>query len=103
MTKSRGLGLPVLLIGLFGGNVKTQASLLIRSVSNQILLSPYSAAFRRLFSGLDSLIRFGKNKVNVVLLGDSHVQADVYSHCIPQRLCALFTGLEGAGGFVFPQ
>lgn len=102
MRKSQSLCIPFLFTGLFGGEVKTQSSSFIRSADNRIQLSADSTAFQRFFSRLDTLVRFGKGQVNVVHIGGSHVQADMYSHRIRQRMRALFPGFEGARGFVFP-
>lgn len=69
---------------------------------NRILIPGDSGAFRRLFHKMDSLVRFGKGQINIVHIGGSHVQADIYSHRIRQRLRSYFPGFEGARGFVFP-
>jgi len=51
---------------------------------------------------LDSLILFGKGKVNILHIGDSHIQADYVSGHLRKRFQEMAWGLNGGRGFVFP-
>lgn len=73
-----------------------------RNAENRILLPGDSTAFSRLFQRLDSLVRFGRGQINIVHIGGSHVQADIYSHRIREKLRNYYPGFDGARGFLFP-
>jgi len=77
-------------------------NLLISSKNNKIDIVSDSVGFKRLFKRLDTLVRFGVGQVNIVHIGGSHVQADIYSNRIRERLRTYFPGFEGPRGFVFP-
>ncbi|MEE3448340.1 MAG: GDSL-type esterase/lipase family protein, partial [Bacteroidales bacterium] len=68
----------------------------------KLIFSKDSAKFERIFQKTDSLIKFGKGKLNVVQIGASHTQADIFSHRMRVRLQTFHPGLVGARGFVFP-
>jgi len=51
---------------------------------------------------MDSLIKYGKEKVNIVHLGGSHIQADVYTHQLRTNLHSFHPNLIGNRGMVFP-
>lgn len=72
------------------------------AADNRIRLPGDSVAYRNLFQKMDSLVRFGRGQVNIVHIGGSHVQADIYSHRIRERLRTYYPGFEGARGFLFP-
>ena len=61
-----------------------------------------SAKFERVYSKLDSMIMYGKGKLNIVQIGASHTQADIFSDRMRYRLQTLHPGLVGGRGFVFP-
>lgn len=61
-----------------------------------------SSAFNKIYSKLDSLILFGKGNLNIVQIGASHTQADIFSHRMRVRLQTFHPGLVGSRGFVFP-
>jgi lysophospholipase L1-like esterase len=58
--------------------------------------------YNRLFSKFDNLIKNGDNKINVVHIGGSHIQADVYTHRMRQDLQSFYPGVLGSRGFFFP-
>ena len=55
-----------------------------------------------LFLKFDSLLVRGENSINIVHIGGSHIQADIYTHRIRQRLQSFYPGINGARGFIFP-
>lgn len=68
----------------------------------KLTFSKDSSDFNKLYAKLDSLIMFGKGKINVVQIGASHTQADIFSHEMRVRLQTFHPGLVGSRGFVFP-
>ena len=74
----------------------------IRYDLNRFIFFNDSSAFEKMFDKYDSLIVYGEGKLNVVHIGGSHIQADVYSHKMRQRMQTFYPGLEGARGFIFP-
>ncbi len=68
----------------------------------KIVFSKDSSDFRKLHVKLDSMIRFGKSSLNVVQIGASHTQADIFSGQVRYRLQTFHPGLVGSRGLVFP-
>lgn len=58
--------------------------------------------FADLFQKFDSLLVRGNNNISIVHIGGSHIQADIYTHRIRQRLQSFYPGINGSRGFVFP-
>ncbi len=54
------------------------------------------------YSKLDSLLVFGQGRVNVLHLGGSHIQTDVYPQVVRTSLQNLQPQLFGGRGFIFP-
>jgi len=54
------------------------------------------------FSKMDSLILLGMGKINILHIGDSHIQADYVSGQLRKRFQNMAWGLNGGRGFVFP-
>ncbi|MFY0644475.1 MAG: hypothetical protein JXR19_08415 [Bacteroidia bacterium] len=63
------------------------------TIINDVALYPF-------FKQLDSLLKLKNGKVNVVHIGDSHIQADYFSGQVRRRLQSMFG--NGGRGFVFP-
>jgi hypothetical protein len=61
-----------------------------------------STDFEHLFSKIDTLILNGKGKIRIVHIGGSHIQADIYSGRMRERLQTFYPGLNGGRGSVFP-
>ncbi|MFW5656748.1 MAG: GDSL-type esterase/lipase family protein [Bacteroidota bacterium] len=61
-----------------------------------------SLAFERFFNGYDSINFKGEGRLNVVHLGGSHIQADIYTHRLRQRLQHVMPGGNGGRGVLFP-
>lgn len=56
----------------------------------------------KFFSKLDDLLLFRGADVNIVQIGDSHIQADVFSHRMRTNLYTMQEGLGGSRGCLFP-
>lgn len=74
----------------------------IRYDVNKIDFPGDSAAFKPLTQAVDRLISKGEGKIEILQIGGSHIQADVYSNIARIRLQTFYPGLNGGRGFVFP-
>ncbi|MBI9066975.1 MAG: hypothetical protein JEZ09_06760 [Salinivirgaceae bacterium] len=61
-----------------------------------------SAEYNKLFDKFTNIGLRGKNKVRIVHIGDSHLQADFLSGNFRKRLQTFFLGSMGGRGFIFP-
>ena len=55
-----------------------------------------------LYSKITKLVTKGEGQINIVHIGDSHIQADFFSGRMRERLQTFFLGGKGSRGFVFP-
>ncbi len=69
---------------------------------NKIINVPEDDYFADLFSKMNVLAKTGKGKVNIVHIGDSHIQADVLTHRLRTRLQDFIPGSYGGIGYSFP-
>lgn len=69
---------------------------------NKIAFPGDSSKFEQLFQKMDTLILNGKGKITIVHIGGSHIQADVYSGRMRERLQTFYPGMNGGRGSVFP-
>jgi hypothetical protein len=69
---------------------------------DKITHSADSMLFEDLFYKLDSIMLYGKGKINIVHIGGSHIQADIYTQEIRKQLQLLQADMNGGRGFVFP-
>lgn len=74
----------------------------IRYDLNRLSFPGDSSDMERFFDKLDNLMYQGKGKINVVHLGGSHVQADIVSGRLRERLQTFYPGNKGSRGLVFP-
>jgi lysophospholipase L1-like esterase len=70
--------------------------------ANTIISPANGVAMSQFFQQMDTLIFRGAGKVNIVHIGGSHLQTDVYSHQVRTRLQNLQPGMNGGRGLVFP-
>ncbi len=61
-----------------------------------------SSNYNTLFAELTQIGLKGKGKVNIVHIGDSHIQADFLSGAFRKRIQTFFLGSISGRGFVFP-
>lgn len=67
------------------------------------LIVPKSDTLLNLFfHKMNRLLLFGEGKINILHMGGSHIQADVYSNRLRQRLGGYYPEQQGARGLVFP-
>ena len=74
----------------------------IQYEENKIIFPGDSSSFTRLYNKLDTIILNGDGKISIVHIGGSHIQADVYSGRMRERLQTFYPGLNGGRGSVFP-
>ncbi len=73
----------------------------INQEKNQILAYDYYS-MRHFYASLDSLSRKQKKKVNVIHIGDSHIQADFFSGHLREMMQSDSLFGNGGRGLVFP-
>ncbi|HHG83833.1 MAG TPA: hypothetical protein ENJ82_03715 [Bacteroidetes bacterium] len=69
---------------------------------NHLIFPGGEDALDPLFAKMDRLLFEGKGQINVVHIGGSHIQADMWSDRFRQRLQTFFPGIRGARGLLFP-
>lgn len=69
---------------------------------NHLQMPGSSSAYEPLFKKMDRCIFEGKGQVNVVHIGGSHIQADMWSDRMRQRLQTFFPGVQSGRGLIFP-
>ena len=74
----------------------------IKYQDNKINFPSDSSQFEYILEKLDNLIEKGEGRINILQIGGSHIQADIYSDVARYRLQHFYPGLNGGRGFVFP-
>jgi lysophospholipase L1-like esterase len=74
----------------------------IGHAANKIELLGDSAAWNHLHDRMDRLLFQGQGQVNVVHIGGSHVQADMWSMQMRHRMQSMAPGIRAGRGFLFP-
>ncbi|MDR1759956.1 MAG: GDSL-type esterase/lipase family protein [Fibrobacter sp.] len=69
---------------------------------NHIIFPKGDSAFSSFYAKMDSLVFHNKGQVNILHLGGSHIQADVISNQVRERLATEYPGKAASRGFVFP-
>lgn len=69
---------------------------------NVLLFPDGDSAFLPFFRKMDALVFEGKEEINLVHVGGSHVQAGLLTDAIRYHLQSLAPGLAGERGFFFP-
>jgi len=70
--------------------------------SNYIHFYNDSANYNSFFNKLDTLVFQGKGKVNIMQIGGSHIQADIWSDQMRKNFQQFAPDLNGGRGFLFP-
>lgn len=70
--------------------------------ANKLAFRGDSSAWMRYWSKLDRLVNEGQGQVNIVQIGGSHVQADMWSMEMRQRMQTMVPGIRAGRGFIFP-
>jgi len=74
----------------------------VRYDLNKIKFNGDSAEFMKLFNKMSVLERTGEGQLNIVHLGDSHIQADIFSGRVRRRMQTFIRGANAGRGYVFP-
>ncbi|MBP7496590.1 MAG: hypothetical protein KA792_02885 [Bacteroidales bacterium] len=74
----------------------------INEKANRLIMPADSNIFNSLFQRLDSLNIYGNEKISILQIGDSHIQADFFSGYIRKAFMDYFCSGAGDRGFVFP-
>lgn len=69
---------------------------------NVIIVNKDSSALNELMYKIVQLIKTGEGNINIVHIGDSHIQADMFSGRLRERLQTFLRGGAAEKGFVFP-
>src|SRR6056297_2082300 len=69
---------------------------------NRLIGNADLPGFNVFFSQWKSLILNGDKKIEILHIGDSHIQADFFTGRIRSRLQEFFPGSIGARGIIFP-
>lgn len=95
------LCIPLLAVAQEPGVLKHEDYPFINFEKNGLYVAD-AAKMNTLFDKLNHLLSVGDQQINIVHIGDSHIQADFFSNRVRQRLQNFFPGGNGGRGFVFP-
>ena len=70
--------------------------------ANKLILKGDSNKLRTFFAKLDSLALWGDNKINIVHIGGSHIQAGVFPNRMRMNFSNILPGFGGERGAIFP-
>ncbi|MBQ5779055.1 MAG: hypothetical protein IIW13_03605 [Paludibacteraceae bacterium] len=89
-------------ISLFSQQTYSDLPECAKAELNQIKIPSDSSFLKQFFIKLDSLKTNKKGRINVLHIGGSHVQADMYTHVIRQRIDDWVEEQRSARGLIFP-
>lgn len=69
---------------------------------NKLIFPGDSSSFTSFFSRFNELIVKGNQKLRILHIGGSHIQADIYTAQVRMRFQTFSQGLEAGRGFIFP-
>lgn len=69
---------------------------------NKIFVYDCEDQYIDLFNKFNKLILTGEGNINIIQIGDSHIQSDFLSGRFRQRIQTFFQGGTGGRGFIFP-
>ncbi len=69
---------------------------------NKLYFVVDSSSFENIFDKFDKLIFEGEGQINIVHIGGSHIQADMWSGRMRKNLQRFAPGCRGGRGFIFP-
>lgn len=61
-----------------------------------------SVSFNRYYQNFDRMMRYGIGQQSIIHFGGSHIQADIWSNLLRERLQNIDTTIQGSRGLVFP-
>lgn len=91
--------------GLFAQNdypYATEQYPFVRYDLNELQFPGERHDFETLNGKIDDLLFKGQGQIHVVHIGGSHIQADMWSDRMRQRLQTFFPGVRGSRGLIFP-
>ncbi len=98
--------LPFLLMALHGtaqeNPLRTPEQPFLGMAANHIVFKGDSSSWERYHRKLDELVFHGKGQLNLVHVGGSHVQADMWSMELRHRMQTMVPGVRAGRGFIFP-
>ncbi len=74
----------------------------IKYEKNTIITPADSNYLEGLYDKFDQIINYGEGKINIIHIGGSHIQADIYTNQIRKRFQSLQYDMNGGRGMVFP-
>lgn len=69
---------------------------------NAFINTENNQSFITFYNKIDSLVRFGDRKINILHLGGSHIQADIYTNQVRKRFIELGPDMNAGRGLIFP-
>lgn len=69
---------------------------------NKLSFPADSVYMDKFYNKMDQLIFDGVGKINIIHIGGSHVQADIVSGRLRERLATFYPGNKGSRGLIFP-
>lgn len=69
---------------------------------NRFIFPADSNNFAKLYKKMDRLFFDGEGHINIVHIGGSHIQAEVFTHRFRSNLLELAPGIVGGRGLIFP-
>lgn len=82
--------------------LRTSEQPFLGTAANHIIFKGDSSAWEGYHSKLDRLVFDGSGQLNIVHIGGSHVQADMWSMELRQRMQTMVPGVRAGRGFIFP-
>ncbi len=70
--------------------------------TNLVVFPQGNYKFLKFNQKMHRLVTKGEGRINIVQIGGSHIQADIYSNIARFRLQHFYPGLDGGRGFTFP-
>lgn len=62
----------------------------------------HSKSFDLYYQNFDRMMRYGIGQLQIIHFGGSHIQADIWSNLVRERLQNIDTNIQGARGLLFP-
>ena len=74
----------------------------VRYDLNELQFPGTDGEFQGIYQKIDRLLFQGEGQIQIVHIGGSHIQADMWSDRMRQRLQTFFPGVRGSRGLLFP-
>jgi lysophospholipase L1-like esterase len=69
---------------------------------NKIQIPGDSSLVKLFYRKVDQLLKEGEGQINILHIGGSHIQADIFSHQVRRNLEAINSRFQTPRGFIFP-